>query len=338
MNETKLNLIKSDDDKYFGKIGENIYPLEKEDYEILSETCMNSFDSQTTDFYKRLKDLEDNYKQGCFLTKEEDIYLGKIIYSMNLMKQMGNDSLEFDFLEKKAQKAIFLLVQYNLALAIKMANSYLNMGLDREDLIQEGTIKLMTAARKYDYRKDVKFSTYATYWVKQGIREALHSQSKTIRRPTHIITILNKINMSKEKLSRELKRAPTEEELSLETGISIENIIQYSIYSQESVSFQATNSSEDYTFESLLASDLNVEEMICDKTVKEAIEKALNTLTERECEVITLRYGLSGMEPMTLDKIGIRLGITRERVRQIESKALRHLRHPSRSKFLKDYV
>lgn len=318
----------------------------QEDYGVLLETCADIVYGQAID-YSRLNELElglkeqlESKKNSKYLDKQDDFYLGKIIYSYNIIKDLAGDNLEqFSSLEKAYKRAINILVSYNLALPSKVASSFQHLGLDKDDLIQEGTMKLITAAEKYDYRKGFKFITYATYWVKQGMREGLHNQSKTIRKPTHVIAILNKINEAKRKLSEELKREPSNEEISIETDLSVEEISKYLVYSQDVVSFQSVNSeSGEYTFENLIASSESIEDSICDDTVKDALRQAFKTLTEREVAVISLRFGLDGGEPMTLDAIGAILGVTRERVRQIESKALRNLRHPSRSKYLLDYI
>ena len=311
------------------------------DYNILRETCSDIISGEPIN-YEKLDKLEEQCKNiptKKYLTKEEDMYLGKIIYSYTVIQENFYESLYyFKNLNIAYDRSVNLLVSYNLALPMKIASSFKGLGVDREDLIQEGTIKLLIAAKKYDYRKGNKFVTYATYWVKQGMREAIHNQSKNIRKPSHIINTLNKINEAREKLKKELGTEPNDKEISLETEIPIEKINKYLQYSQDTVSFQANLEDGENTFENLLSSDNDIEEDVCNDMIKEAIKKAFKTLTEKEIQVLTLRFGLDNGNPRTLDEVGNIMGITRERVRQIESKALRGLRHPSRSKYLIDYA
>ena len=177
--------------------------------------------------------------------------------------------------------------------------------------------------------------------MKRGVRDALHNQSKAIRRPVHVISSLNKISESREKLTLKLGRTPSDEEISLDIGTPIENIQKHSFYAQDVISFQGLSSNEEgngVDYENLIPSSQDIEEEIDNDFLKDSIKEALKTLSEREIIVINMRFGLDGGSPQTLDMIGQKLGITRERVRQIESKALRNLRHPSRSKYLKDYI
>lgn len=313
--------------------------------EVLKETCSLEIYGENNHFYDKLKNFE--VKKGNS-SLEDDIYLGKIIYSYNkLIKLIPKEELsEFEQLKKAYERAKNIFIEINIPLVTKIANNYCNLGVEREDLIQEGLIKLIIAIDKYDYKKGFKFVTYATWWIKQGMSEALHNQARTIRKPTHVISIINKINEGKRYLSEKLLRTPTNEEISEYINIPVEDIEKYSVYSQDVVSFQSLNTNNDndnnLSFENLLASDTDIEEDICNKTLKEALEEALEGLNEREQEVIRLRYRIgeedSGAPKRTLDAVGKELGITRERVRQIEAKALRNLRHPSRSKYLKDYI
>ena len=312
---------------------------DKESYGFLLETCSDFlFDKRNEEFYGRIKEIEKNMKKGTFLKTEEDFFLGKIIFSTNIVKELGLNLENFNFLNDNYKKSIDLFVGYNLALPVKISKKYSGLGIEREDLIQEGTIKLITAAKKYDFRKGYKFITYASIWVKQGITEALHNKSKIIRKPTHIVLTINKMNKMKETLSEELGRVPSDEEIALKMCIPIEELKRYKLYSQDIVYYQACPSDEDYTFENLLPSSFNLEESICNESLKDTLQLALKTLPKREAAVINLRYGLQDGQPKTLDGVGEILAITRERVRQIESKALRNLRNPSRSKYLKDYI
>lgn len=305
--------------------------LSEEDYAVIVEI--------TSDNYKRLFELETNFTEKTHLGLEDDFYLGKIIFSYNLIKNIGIE--DYNNLKKMAQKAKDLFVKFNMGLAINIGRVYSRYGMEAEDLIQEGIINLLTAAEKYDYKRGYKFVTYATHWVKRGVRDALHNQSKAIRRPVHVISSLNRISESREKLTLKLGRTPSDEEISLDIGTPIENIQKHSFYAQDVISFQGLSTNEEgnsVDYENLIPSSQDIEEEIDNDFLKDSIKEALKTLSEREIMVINMRFGLDGGSPQTLDMIGQKLGITRERVRQIESKALRNLRHPSRSKYLKDYI
>lgn len=305
--------------------------LTEEDYSVITEL--------SSDNYKRLFELERDFIEKKHLGMEDDFYLGKIIYSYNLIKDLGIE--DYNNLKKMEKKAKDLFVKYNMGLAVNIGRAYSRYGIESEDLIQEGIINLITASEKYDYKRGYKFVTYATHWVKRGVRDALHSQSKTIRRPVHVISLLTRINESREQLAIKLGRSPSDKEISLNIGVPIETIQKYSFYAQDSISFQSLTTNEEgdsVDYQNLIPSSEGMEDEIDSDFLKDSIKEALKTLSEREVKVINMRFGLDGDSPKTLDMIGQELGITRERVRQIESKALRNLRHPSRSKYLKDYI
>lgn len=270
------------------------------------------------------------------LSLDDDLYLGKIIYIHKVLKELNEDNKEYERAYHKAKK---MLVLYNDVLPAKIVGLFMNRGIEREDLLQEGTMKLMTAVDRYDYRLGNKFVTYATYWVRQGMNDFIHTHSKTIRKPTHIIGHQIKINNAKQALQKETGMEPTTEEISKITGLTVEQILNIQRVSQDTVSFHATNPENDeFNFENLISDESILEELVIDNSLKEAIQKAIETLDEREKIIITLRYGLIDDRRMTLEEVGKVVNLTKERVRQIEAKALRNLRHPSRSKFLKDYV
>lgn len=269
------------------------------------------------------------------LKLEDDLYLGKIIYVNKVLEDEGFEDREFQTASDRAKK---LFVLFNTYIPRKIVSQFNKPGLDEEDLLQEGTIKLMISADKYDFRKGYMFVTYASWWIKQGMREFVHNNAKTIRRPTHIINQIVKMNQAKTLLTTELTREPTLEEISEITDITVEKLEKLREIAQDTVSYHALNSeNDDCSFENLM-SDNSMEDELLNSSVKGAIKDALSTLTEREQTIISLRYGLNDGYPMTLEEVGNEVNLTKERVRQIESKALRNLRHPTRRKFLKDYM
>lgn len=275
---------------------------------------------------------------GFSLTKDDEIYLGKILY---LCRQLNIDENKEKYKELvEAKKIIEILLIYDCKAVISISSSqYPHSGVDKEDLVQYGIAGVLAAIEKYDYTLNYRFTTYASYSIRQKVTEAVRRGSRSIKLPNHIISVLFKIEGSKRKLQKKLDREPSIEELSLDTNISIEQISEYQKYSFNTISMQ-TNNSEDEdecSFEQVIPSEINIEETVCDESVKDALKKAFSTMSEKEVTVLTLRYGLKDGKQMTLEQIGDKMGITRERVRQIEAKALRNLRHHSRAKYLYDY-
>ena len=320
--------------------------LEPEQIEKIYETVENMGIDVVGDIDEEIKDLQ-NTEEEIDLSLPEGISIDDPVRMY--LKEIGKVPLlsadeEIELakrMEKGENEAKRRLAEANLRLVVSIAKRYVGRGMLFLDLIQEGNLGLIKAVEKFDYRKGYKFSTYATWWIRQAITRAIADQARTIRIPVHMVETINKLIRVSRQLLQELGREPHPEEIAREMGMSVEKVREIMKISQEPVSLETPIGEEEDSHLGDFIPDDDAPapaEAAAFTLLKEQLIDVLDTLTAREEKVLRLRFGLDDGRARTLEEVGREFNVTRERIRQIEAKALRKLRHPSRSKKLKDYL
>jgi RNA polymerase primary sigma factor len=256
--------------------------------------------------------------------------------------RMSSDQrIDLEWIAEDGRRAKNHLLEANLRLVVSLAKRYTGRGMLFLDLIQEGNLGLIRAVEKFDYTKGYKFSTYATWWIRQAITRAMADQARTIRIPVHMVEVINKLARVQRQMLQDLGREPTPEELAVELDMTPEKVVEVQKYGREPISLHTPLGEDgDSEFGDLIEDSEAIQpgEAVSFTLLQEQLHSVLDTLSEREAGVVSMRFGLTDGQPKTLDEIGKVYGVTRERIRQIESKTMSKLRHPSRSQVLRDYL
>ena len=317
-------------DELYNALNENHIEVRAEDEEDNGNIDLKN-DIIIDDVPDESKDMSVNDNVRMYLKE-----IGKIsLLSLEEEQELSKRVAEGD------EQAKNILAESNLRLVVSIAKRYVGRGLLFLDLIQEGNIGLMKAVDKFDPTKGYKFSTYATWWIRQAITRALADQARTIRVPVHMVETINKMARIERQMTLELNREPTDQELAKKMGLSADKIVEIRKISQDPVSLETPIGEEDDSHLGDFLADertMSPEEFATYEILKDELREVLDTLTVREKEVLELRFGLFDGSSHTLEEVGKQFKVTRERIRQIEAKALRKLRHPSRAKKLKDFL
>ena len=329
---TNLEMNSNNLDELYNALNENNIEIRSEDEtDVDSSLLTEDPEFNIEHLANESKDMSVNDNVRMYLKEIGKISLLSLDEEQELSKKIASGDEE----SKK------ILAESNLRLVVSIAKRYVGRGLLFLDLIQEGNIGLMKAVDKFDYDKGYKFSTYATWWIRQAITRALADQARTIRVPVHMVETINKLARVERQMALDLNREPTDKELAKKMGLSIDKIVEIRRISQDPVSLETPIGEEDDSHLGDFLADertMGPEEYTDYTMLKEELKSVLETLTKREEEVLELRFGLYDGTCHTLEEVGKKFGVTRERIRQIEAKALRKLRHPSRAKKLKDFL
>lgn len=328
----------------------------------MTEPATNEHDAEVEDPGSRRNQTNDNpsadlvrvYLNGIgktdLLTADDEVELAKQIevglYAEHVLADHDEPltrakKRDLKVLARQGKKARSHLLEANLRLVVSLAKRYTGRGMAFLDLIQEGNLGLIRAVEKFDYTKGYKFSTYATWWIRQAITRAMADQARTIRIPVHMVEVINKLGRIQRELLQDLGREPTPQELAREMDITEDKVLEIQQYAREPISLDQTIGDEG---DSQLGDFIEDSEAVVAvdavsfTLLQDQLQDVLTTLSEREAGVVRLRFGLTDGMPRTLDEIGQVYGVTRERIRQIESKTMSKLRHPSRSQVLRDYL
>lgn len=297
-----------------------------------------------------VKDYLKQIGKVSLLNAEQEVDLARRIeaglyadYKLKLDGELmsSRERRELTQLSADGQNAKNHLLEANLRLVVSLAKRYTGRGMQFLDLIQEGNLGLIRAVEKFDYMKGYKFSTYATWWIRQAITRAMADQARTIRIPVHMVEVINKLARVQRQMMQDLGREPTPEELALELDMTPEKVVEVQKYGREPISLHTPLGEDgDSEFGDLIEDSEAVipADAVSFTLLQEQLHQVLDTLSEREAGVVSMRFGLGDGQPKTLDEIGKVYGVTRERIRQIESKTMSKLRHPSRSQVLRDYL
>ena len=297
-----------------------------------------------------VKDYLKQIGKVSLLNAEQEVDLARRIeaglYAEYKLKNQADEMTsrerrELHFLAQDGQQAKNHLLEANLRLVVSLAKRYTGRGMQFLDLIQEGNLGLIRAVEKFDYAKGYKFSTYATWWIRQAITRAMADQARTIRIPVHMVEVINKLARVQRQMLQDLGREPTPEELAKELDMTAEKVVEVQKYGREPISLHTPLGEDgDSEFGDLIEDSEAIvpADAVSFTLLQEQLHHVLDTLSEREAGVVSMRFGLGDGQPKTLDEIGKVYGVTRERIRQIESKTMSKLRHPSRSQVLRDYL
>ncbi|MDO8487673.1 MAG: RNA polymerase sigma factor RpoD [Candidatus Curtissbacteria bacterium] len=324
------NHINEVDELYFKFLEEGIDVFDTTEVDVADE------DKPITELEKELEGLS-TLEEG-YLSDPVRMYLREIGRISLLTYE--DEVMLAKKVEKNDKRARERLISANLRLVVSIAKKYVNRGLTLLDLIEEGNIGLMRAVEKYDWTRGYKFSTYATWWIRQAITRAIADQARTIRIPVHMVETINKFNRISRRLMQELGREPAPEEVAQEMEIGVEKVREIIKVSQEPASLEAPVGEEEDSRLGDFIQDASASptDQATQALLKDHIREVLGTLSPREAKVLEYRFGLEDGKQRTLEEVGKEFGVTRERIRQIEAKAIRKLRHPTRAKKLRDYL